>query len=298
MAARPKTFRLAYLDFVSDDLQKECEFYTNVVGLIRTESGNASEAFLTLGYDHHNISIRDGSPSGLSAIGYQLAAEVSLNDVDRLLRDHGLRPTRKRDERPGVSDLLEVEAVPGHTVHFFSDMDAPAPGFSERGIAPIRLGHVAVLTQQAGKLNTFYRELLGFYPTDTLGAAQFYTCNHDHHVLNIIDVPSAAPRVHHVAFELRDYAAHARASDVLATHNYPVLWGPTRHTSGHNISSYFFDTQRKLLELYAQMDVYWPDLDMMEPRPWHLQSPMRPQVRAPGDDANWKTVFKFGLSQG
>jgi catechol-2,3-dioxygenase len=147
-------------------------------------------------------------------------------------------------------------------------------------------------------LSEFYREVLGFHRTDTVGGVlNFLTCNHDHHVLNIGEIPSSPHRLHHMAFQLRDFAAHGRAADVLAANDIPILWGPARHTAGHNIATYFRDPLGRLVELYAEMDVYLPDLEILEPRPWHRKLPMRPHNWGRDEVVNWKTNFEFRLSE-
>lgn len=292
----PKVCRLAYVDLGTDDLARDRDFYVDAMGL-QPVAGNAEASFLSLGYDAHNLCLRHGAES-LPAVGYQLSRDVDLQAIEALLEKAGIATRRRSDSRPGVPQLLECEPLPGHRVQLLEAMDAPAPGFSERGVSPIRLGHFAFFYPSAVKLSEFYQDLLGFHHTDSFGTAvNFYTCNYEHHVLNIVDVPVPAYKLHHLAFQLRDYAAHARAADVLSSRDTAILWGPTRHTAGHNIASYFRDPQGRLIELYADMDVYMPDLGMMEPRPWHKQLPMLPQQWARGNLANWNTHFEFDLAK-
>jgi catechol-2,3-dioxygenase len=292
----PRAFRLVYLDLATDRHDDDLDFYTRVMGLKQMDAADG-RTYLTLGYDHHNISLTKAAQPGLPAIGYQLTQGLTLAEMERLLREAGVKSVRKSDARAGVDALLEVEPIGGHTVQLMETVDAPAPGFADQGVSPISLGHFAVLSPEAARLNAFYRDVMQFYHTDAFGdAVKFYACNHEHHVLNIVEAP-VAHRLHHVAFQLREYAAHARAADILSMDRRPIVWGPTRHTAGHNIASYFRDPASRLVELYTDMDVYLPDLDMMEPRPWHSELPMRPRVWQRGDLANWKTEFEFKMNQ-
>jgi len=45
------------------------------------------------------------------------------------------------------------------------------------------------------------------------------------------------------------------------------LWGPSRHTAGHNIAGYHYDPDRVIVELYTEMDQFIPELGFHEPRP-------------------------------
>jgi catechol-2,3-dioxygenase len=172
-------------------------------------------------------------------------------------------------------------------------MAMPGPGFRTSGVVPTRLGHVALMAPEADKLVEFC-SAIGFRTTDWFeGIATFLTCNHSHHVLNIIAAPE--PRLHHLAFELRSRAAHHDVADFLATEGYPILWGPSRHTAGHNLASYHYDPSRFLIELYSDMDVLVPELNIFEPRPWHEALPQRPRVWTLDQLTTWGTRFDFDL---
>ena len=290
----PKTHRLVYCEFSSAKLEEELEYYTGLIGATlvhRTEDG---VCYLSLGLDHHNIVLRPGATSGLLVSGFELSRHTDLDQLEKEFAAIELKPEMKQNARPGVDRLLEV-TVAGHCFQFFSRMEMPAPGFSTSGIAPSRLGHIAIITPEPDALTSFFKDTLGFYITDWFdGLATFLTCNYDHHVINIIGAPFT--RLHHIAFELRGGAHQYLASDQLAKAHKPILWGPSRHTAGHNYASYHFDPDRVLIELYTDMDIYLPDGEYFEPRPWHENLPQRPQIWPPADFNAWKTAFQFNFA--
>ena len=83
------------------------------------------------------------------------------------------------------------------------------------------------------------------------------------------------------------------ASDELAKAQKPIVWGPSRHTAGHNYASYHFDPDHVLVELYTDMDIYLADAGYFEPRPWHEDIPQRPRVWPTTDFNAWGTNFDF-----
>jgi Glyoxalase/Bleomycin resistance protein/Dioxygenase superfamily len=138
---------------------------------------------------------------------------------------------------------------------------------------------------------------LGFWYTDDLaGLATFLTCNRDHHVVNVIKLPEN--RIHHIAFQLRDTAAHAMACDALRAKGVPTLWGPARHTAGHNLAGYHHDPDKVLIELYTDMDVFIPELGMCEARPWHEHFPMKPKSWKLSELNTWGAEYVFNFSAG
>ena len=291
----PKTHRLVYCEFSSSRLEEELAYYTDLIGAKLVFRAPDGACYLSLGLDHHNVVLRPGESSGLLVSGFQLSASVDLDQLSRDFAAVQLVSEIKENARPGVARLLEV-TVAGHRFEFFSKMEMPAPGFSTSGIAPSRLGHIALITPEADALVSFFKDTLGFYVTDWFeGLATFLTCNYDHHVMNIIGAPIT--KLHHVAYELRGGAHQYLASDQLAKAQYPILWGPSRHTAGHNYASYHFDPDRTLIELYTDMDIYIPDGGYFEPRPWHEELPQRPRIWPPTDFNAWKTEFGFNFAE-
>jgi hypothetical protein len=84
--------------------------------------------------------------------------------------------------------------------------------------------------------------------------------------------------MHHIAFQLHDWAHVQKACDHLAKHNIPLLWGPGRHGAGHNIFTYHFDPDKQIVELFTELDsILNEHLGYFEPRPWHEDYPQRPK---------------------
>ncbi len=286
----PDVFRVAYVDLATPSLSEATAYYRDVIGATVVESTEGS-SYLSLGLDHHNVALFQAPRPKLLSIGLQLTKEVSLKDVAARLRDAGLAYEETTDRKPGVSQMLEV-AVGGHRFQFFQSIEQPAPGFGSRGVVPHRLGHVAIMSPDARGILDFLVRVVGFWTTDWFeDRVTFVTCNRDHHAINVIEAPVVA--LHHLAFEMRSRDHQAEASDLLARHGRPLLWGPSRHTAGHNLATYHSGADDVLVEFYADMDVYLPDLDSFEPRPWHPDLPQKPKRWGLDEMTAWRTSFGF-----
>ena len=286
----PKTFRLVFCEFSSTRLEEELSYYKTLLGVMPVAVSDGAH-YLSLGLDHHNIVLRAGGNSGLLCTGFQLGAGITVEQFCTQCAAAGLPCELREGARPGVAKLVEL-TVAGHRFQFFSEMETPAPGFSPIGIVPSRLGHVALLTQEPLALVDFYERFLGFSVTDRVeGVATFLTCNYDHHTVNIIAAPIT--KIHHIAFELNGDGHQYQACDKLMKAKKDIVWGPSRHTAGHNYASYHFDPDRVLVELYTDMDIFLPDLGYFEPRPWHEDLPQRPRTWQPENLNAWNTRFDF-----
>jgi len=292
----PKVFQLGYVALETADLGKAKEHYGQSIGMSETDKGHDGESYLSIGYEHHNIVLKQGSKA-LTALGYQLKPGTDLAEFKKELEAFGLAAAIKSDSQPGIAQLVEVEVAKGNVLQFYTEIATPAPGFVHGGVSPLRLGHVAVISSEAQKVMKFYSDFLGFWFTDTIGGvANFFTCNRDHHVVNMLDAP--VDRVHHIAFQLQDNSAQAVAADRLRGRGVATKWGPARHTAGHNLAAYHYDPDNVLIELYTDMDVFIPELGMCEARPWHEHYPMKPREWQFSELCAWETEFAFPLAQG
>lgn len=294
-AFAPKVFQLGYVALETPDLSRAMDHYAETIGMTETAKGDNGARYLSVGYEHHNVVLRPGNEKSMAYIGYQLKPGTDLKTFLKEAQDYGVSGEIKSDAAPGVAEMVELQVTPGSTIQFYTDIEAPAPGFKQSGIAPVRLGHVAVIDAEGDKLMKFYTDFLGFWFTDTIeNIANFFTCNRDHHVVNIVHAPEN--RFHHIAFQLKGNASHAMASDTLRRDGVKVEWGPSRHTAGHNLAGYHFDPDRTLIELYTDMDVFIPELNMCEARPWHEHFPMEPKNWSISELSTWGLDFNFDLA--
>lgn len=295
-AFAPKVFQLGYIAMECPDFEKTKDHYAETMGMAQTAVGHDGEVYLSIGYEHHNIVLKKAERKALTNLGFQLQPGIELPALVKELAGHGFAAQIKTDSQPGVPSLVEFEPVPGVVLQLFPDIEAPAPGFKRTGVSPLRLGHVAVISTEGEKLMKTFTDVLGFWFTDTIGGlANFFTCNRDHHVVNIVAAPD--DRIHHIAFQLKGNASHAMACDTLRENGVPVRWGPARHTAGHNLAGYHFDPENVLIELYTDMDQFIPQLNMCEARPWHEHFPMRPRHWELSELCAWETDYAFNLAQ-
>jgi len=86
------------------------------------------------------------------------------------------------------------------------------------------------------------------------------------------------PRLHHIAFEVKDWAELQRGCELLQKNGIPLVWGPLRHIVGHNVAAYHRNQDGVRVELYCEMDMMKDEaLGYWDPRPWHEEMPLRPK---------------------
>jgi catechol 2,3-dioxygenase-like lactoylglutathione lyase family enzyme len=145
----------------------------------------------------------------------------------------------------------------------------------------LKLGHVAYRVLDVQKIVKFYTDVLGFRVSDWRGDYfVFMRCNTDHHTVNfIID---EEPQLHHIAFEVVDWAEIRKACDYLAHNKVQLVWGPGRHIIGHNVAIYHRNPDLVRVEIFTEMDqMKDEDLGYFDPRPWHQEFPLYPKTHGP-----------------
>src|SRR5260221_4004727 len=87
----------------------------------------------------------------------------------------------------------------------------------------------------------FYGKVLGFRVSDWI--ADFFVfmrCNADHHTVNFIRADKV--NMHHIAYELKDFAHLQSACDILGQRKIPIAWGPVRLWPRHKVARLQLDS--------------------------------------------------------
>ena len=269
--------KLGYAGFDTPNLEAMLAYYTEVIGFTLVERGEDGAAYLRSAVDHHTITLYPAAENGLRHIGLQISGDHSLKEAAAQLGEQGIQVESRTDAQPGVPELLEFSDPEGHTLQLYATMEQVGSGFPETGIVPEKLGHIALAVHSAKNMCDFYQNLLGFRVSDWIeDFFVFLRCSPDHHSMNFLQ--SKYQKMHHIAFQLKDWAHVQKACDHLAKHDIPLIWGPGRHGAGHNIFTYHYDPDKQIIELFTELDIVNEALGYFEPRPWHEEFPQKPKV--------------------
>ncbi|MGB8546991.1 MAG: VOC family protein [Xanthobacteraceae bacterium] len=280
-----KARRIGHAVFETPDVERLCDHYTDVVGLVPAAK-DRDRRYLASKLGHLAIELRAGGAAGCRKLSFEIAPGTDLNDAAGELDKNGVRSERSNDPAPGIAQTLTFSDPKGTQIELFTAWNPLGNGTQPKGVAATKLGHLAYFAPDLQKILDFYGGLLGFRVSDWIGDYfVFMRCNPDHHTVNFVRDPRA--RMHHIAFELADIVHLKNACDVLAKHKIDIIWGPVRHGPGHNISIYYREPDDQVIELFCELDqMRDEELGYFEPRPWHRDKPQRPKVWEPGPTSN------------
>lgn len=278
--------RVGHATFTTPDVEKQVAYYSDVLGLIVTERTKA-RAFLATRTGLEVIAVERGDKPDLARLSFQAAPDTDFATFARKLSEHGIKSEMRGGISPGVAKALVFTDVKGTVVEVYTSYEFQKDDGKPAVITPLKLGHVAHRVNDVQKVAKFYTEMMGFRVSDWhADNFVFMRCGADHHTVNFVYDPT--PQLHHIAFEVQDWAELHRANDHLAKNNIHLVWGPGRHIIGHNIAAYHRNADYIRVELFCEMDQMKDEaLGYFDPRPWHQDRPQKPKVWPKGTLRNY-----------
>jgi len=272
-----KVTRIGHATFETPDLERQIDYFTNVIGLVLAER-DAGHAYLATRVGDLAVQLDKGDASRCSRLSFQAAPGTDFGELRRGLAAEGVSCDLRADPSPGIPEAMSFADPKGTMIDVFTsaqpfDRKGPAAG-----IGPLKLGHLAFCVEDPKFFADFYMRVLGFRLSDWIEDwFVFLRCGPDHHTVNFVQGKNT--RMHHVAFELKDWAQIQTACDFLGGRNIQLAWGPGRHGPGHNIFTYHRNPDDQIVELFTELDKMMDEsLGYFDPRPWHRDRPQRPKV--------------------
>jgi catechol 2,3-dioxygenase-like lactoylglutathione lyase family enzyme len=269
--------RLGHATLTTPDLERQVDYYTRVIGLTLIER-DKDRAFLASKQGLEALALERGDAAALTRLSFQVAPGSDLRDVAGALEKEGLRTERRNTISPGVAQAISFTDPKGTLIDVFAEYTFAPEDRGQSNITPLKLGHVAYRVLDVQKVVKFYTDILGFRVSDWRdNTFAFLRCNPDHHSVNFVIDEEA--QLHHLAFEVKDWSEIQRAAEFLAKNDIRLVWGPGRHTIGHNIAIYHRNADDVRVEFFCEMDQMKDEkLGYFDPRPWHQDRPQRPKV--------------------
>ena len=269
--------RMSHATFETPDLERQIEYFTQVTGLALAERENG-RAYLATKVGDLAVQLVKGDHSRCAKIAFQVAPGTDMDDVRRGIEAEGVRCETRNDATPGVPRIVTLQDPKGTAIEVFAEQTPIAKNQPVAGVGPLKLGHLAFSVTDPKQLAEFYGRVLGFRVSDWIQDwFVFMRCGPDHHTVNF--VRGKRTQMHHIAFELKDWAHILTACDFLGGKNIPLIWGPGRHGPGHNLYTYHRNPDDQVIELFAELDkMLDEELGYFEPRPWHRDRPQKPKV--------------------
>lgn len=283
-----KPRRLGYATFETPDLGRAMAYFTEILGL-HLAGHDVDRAFLTTRAGILTIVLERGDHSRCVGLAFEVPPASDFVAMSRQLAGENIRSVVEPDTVPGSSSHLVFQDPKGTRIELFHGCPVVGERHPSSGMSPLKLGHIAFCVADVLGIARFYSRIMGFKVSDWIGDDfVFMRCGADHHTVNFLSGKTV--KLHHMAFELKDFAHIQTASDVLGEQRIPIIRGPLRLGAGHNVATYHRNYDDHVVELFAELDRMTDDeLGYFEPRPWHRNTPQRPQIWDRDEATIWGT---------
>jgi catechol 2,3-dioxygenase-like lactoylglutathione lyase family enzyme len=272
----PDALALNHAAFLVPDIERQVAYYEEVMGLNIVDRVD-DRVYLSALSGADALILSENANTALAGLSFICSPGKAAAEIAKELDAEGVRSEIRSHPHPGYLQSVVFTDPNGFLVELLLEQIIRPPT-TARGLAPLRLGHVAMIVPDVRATEQFYTRVLGFRLGDWVDDFfLFLRCGHEHHTVNFIR--SNTTRMHHVAFEMQNSAALTASCDLLAQAKLDILWGPLRHGPGHNVSTYHKNPAGQIVELFTELDLMTNEgLGYYDPRPWHHDRPQRPKV--------------------
>ena len=286
--------RLGYANLKVTNLALAVQHYTDVVGLLHTETvGNSAYLRGRDEQDHHCLVLTESSDAGLERVSFKVSDPDDLAEIENRAASVGCRTERVSDgEVPGIGEAVRLQLPSEQVLEFFyhadklgypGGMDNPDPVLDDEflhGAAAQRLDHLLITTPDHEANLRVLRDLLDFGLSEQLmdddgnPLAVWLYCSNTMHDLAMSGGPPGM--FHHIAFWVDNRADVIRAVDVLKKKGVPTLeYGITRHGISGGSTVYFYDPSGNRNEIFNEPYVTTPVPGRVAPVSWDLKNAPR-----------------------
>ncbi len=269
--------RFSHATMETPDTARQTDYFTQVLGLQVAGKENG-HVHLASKVGDLVVQLNKADQSRCTKLSFQVDPHTSLADLKKGLEAEGIKGEERSDAAPGIGKALVFKDPKGTEIEVFAEQKQITGPQQVPGIGPLKLGHLAFCVDDCKKYAEFYCKVLGFRVSDWIEDwFVFLRCGPDHHTINF--VRGQRIHMHHIAFELKDWAQVQSAMDFLGQKNINIAWGPGRHGPGHNIYTYHRNPDDQIIEMFTELDKMLDEsLGYFDPRPWHRDHPQRPKV--------------------
>ena len=215
-------------------------------------------------------------------LAFQVAPDSDLGELARDRQEQRAEGRTTEWHYTRRRPMHRLEDPKGTLLEIFSDYDFPEDQRNPVGSflsSSWVMSRIAATTSSRW-LNSIPRRSVSGFP---IGAQiGLPSCAARWTTIQINFVTDEQQRLHHIAFEVKDYAEIHRACDHLAKNDLRLVWGPGRHNIGHNVAIYHMNPDRVRVEIFAEMDQVKDEVWVISiPGLGTAIDPQRPKVWGP-----------------
>ena len=254
--------KLGYVELNVSDLDRACTFYQQMVGLQRVGTPTANSASFRCDQDPYSVVLHRSGQPGFKRAGWILEDASQFEVLHRRLSAHGVTfevLSKSECDQRGLGQATRiVEPNTRATLEFYlPPVQQPTCSFEPAHTKIQRLGHVVFATPRRAQAVAFFRDVLNFRESDSLGEAISFLRpfpNPFHHGIGIGHSDSV--HFNHLNFMVTEVDDIGRGLHRMRRGNVPIVYGPGRHPASGSMFLYFLEPDGMTLEYSFGMEEF------------------------------------------
>ena len=197
--------RISHATFTSPDIPRMVDYYTGVLGL-QPAGSEGGRIFLATKQGLLAVALEPGEAARCTRVAFQVAPGTDLDAVRAELAQDGIAAGTQTDAVPGGGSRLVFDDPKGTAIEVFTELGPLDKSPQQSAMNVLKLGHLAFNVLDVKAITDFYSRHLGFRMSDIRGEVfVFLRCGPDHHTINFTLSHTNTIKLHHFAFELKDF---------------------------------------------------------------------------------------------
>jgi 2,3-dihydroxy-p-cumate/2,3-dihydroxybenzoate 3,4-dioxygenase len=255
--------KLGYVELNVSDIEKSRKFYQDIVGLeFVGKRADSAVMFRCDAEDPRSVVLHQKQPAGFKSVGWMLEDDSQFENVHRRLHDNNVPyeelTSAECDLRQVARATRTVEPYTRATLEFFTAQKGQASKpFAATHTKIQRLGHVVWSAPQEAEAIAFFRDVLNFRESDSIGEATTFLRpfpNPFHHGIGVARSPKRV--FHHLNFMVSEIDDIGKAQNRMRKHDVPIVFGPGRHPASSSVFFYFLEPDGMTLEYSFGMEEF------------------------------------------
>ena len=157
--------RFSHAAFETPDLERQIDYFTQVVGLAVAARENG-RAHLATKVGDLVVQLEKGDQARCTKLSFQVDPDTEFDDIREGLAAEGVRCESRNDTAPGIPKTVTFDDPKGTRIDVFAEQTLIAKNQPVAGIGPLKLGHLAFCVDEPKKFVEYYGRVLGFRLSD------------------------------------------------------------------------------------------------------------------------------------
>jgi 2,3-dihydroxy-p-cumate/2,3-dihydroxybenzoate 3,4-dioxygenase len=256
--------RLGYLTLEVKDIEASTRFAVDILGLELVDEGADGARFFRVAAGHHDLIMTPASAAGLVRSSWEVESHQELDAAYAHFVATGLDPAwvdKSECDRLYISRAFRiVDPVIGAKWEYFAEMTQICTPPRNPVTSFVGGKHYGLYVPDNRSLTRLLCDRMGFILSDYIGDEVISLLrawpNPNHHSIGTVAMPGVPPRLHHIAFMVKEIDDIGRLFNRCKNGDVEIQFGIGRHPTSGSIHLYIYGPENFVWEYTLGMEQF------------------------------------------